>query len=631
MIPTPDSELYLLKDVELDPDYNYTIDFDTKQAQEAYFESKIDSSFEINEGYSFIRSDETIKVQANIEDLDGINYLMYKNGTRWHYGFILKKQYVNENVTRLVVKYDVYQTFMFDFEIDECFVDREHQDRKNILGHSIYNTQPENLEIGSDYDVKSTEYVDTSSKNSTNNELFYLIKAKEQLGNDFFPVTASAGNIPTSSFTGKQADATCQMGSVRTSIYLYLVPAGAHRQYVKILRSGGSSGQYNRNIWTSTFAPIEKLFEDTRVVSITLTRYLPDFYRGYGHDDEIGSDYVDTFDMTLVPAQPPRNISLGFCAYDQNTAYKLLMITSIPANEEIDNNLTMCKWRDLETSEITPAPQPLPDPTNLASMDFESKLETHPYEFLRVNANGETKDFKNENFTSNKNFSMYLSVGVNGGALIVPNAYNNTKSTYDALILKNKIEITLRSDKWLDYTLNNKASMNGGLVVSGLQTALGIGLGVATGGLGLAIMGGQALSFGGQIANEMLRRRDIKNQPDDLRTAISDSELISSITGLYVRFDTMTIKDTYKNKIYKYFMHYGYKCNEFKKPNTRSRYYFNYIKTIGANIKTNIDAEYKSQLAEMFDKGLTIWHYRDANTFKGVNNYDYENAEMALI
>ena len=78
-------------------------------------------------------------------------------------------------------------------------------------------------------------------------------------------------------------------------------------------------------------------------------------------------------------------------------------------------------------------------------------------------------------------------------------------------------------------------------------------------------------------------------------------------------------------------MHYGYKCNNFKKPNTRSRYYFNYIKTIDANIKSNINRDYITELENLFNNGVTIWHYRDATTFKGMRNYDYENVEMALL
>ena len=63
----------------------------------------------------------------------------------------------------------------------------------------------------------------------------------------------------------------------------------------------------------------------------------------------------------------------------------------------------------------------------------------------------------------------------------------------------------------------------------------------------------------------------------------------------------------------------------------RSRYYFNYIKTIGANIKTNIDADFRAEIENAYNNGITIWHYRNATTFKGVNNYDYENVETNLM
>ena len=41
----PTNELYLLSNVDLDPDYNYTLDFDNETAQHAYFPK---SSFLLN-------------------------------------------------------------------------------------------------------------------------------------------------------------------------------------------------------------------------------------------------------------------------------------------------------------------------------------------------------------------------------------------------------------------------------------------------------------------------------------------------------------------------------------------------------------------------------------------------------
>ena len=79
-MPTIKSTLYLCSNVPLDPNYSYTLDFDNLQAQTTYFDSKINNTLEENEDYSYIRDSEDIKVQANIDDLLGVNYLFYENG-----------------------------------------------------------------------------------------------------------------------------------------------------------------------------------------------------------------------------------------------------------------------------------------------------------------------------------------------------------------------------------------------------------------------------------------------------------------------------------------------------------------------------------------------------------------------
>ena len=111
----PNSTLYLCKNVELDPNYNYTIDFENITAQANYFDSKIATEFEINEGYSYIRDSQSLKVQANIDDLLGINYLFYNNGNKRYYAFITKKEYINPTCTSLTFKLDVLQSFMFNY------------------------------------------------------------------------------------------------------------------------------------------------------------------------------------------------------------------------------------------------------------------------------------------------------------------------------------------------------------------------------------------------------------------------------------------------------------------------------------------------------------------------------------
>jgi hypothetical protein len=53
---------------------------------------------------------------------------MFQNpqfGQRWFYAFIEKLKYKNGNISDVVLKLDVYQTFMFDFTIQDTFIERQ--------------------------------------------------------------------------------------------------------------------------------------------------------------------------------------------------------------------------------------------------------------------------------------------------------------------------------------------------------------------------------------------------------------------------------------------------------------------------------------------------------------------------
>jgi hypothetical protein len=71
----------------------------------------------------------------------------------------------------------------------------------------------------------------------------------------------------------------------------------------------------------------------------------------------------------------------------------------------------------------------------------------------------------------------------------------------------------------------------------------------------------------------------------------------------------------------RYFDMFGYRVNELKTPNTKTRRYWNFIQTVGANITGDIPQEAISELKLMFNAGLTIWH--DPSKFL---NYDLTNS-----
>lgn len=53
---------------------------------------------------------------------------------------------------------------------------------------------------------------------------------------------------------------------------------------------------------------------------------------------------------------------------------------------------------------------------------------------------------------------------------------------------------------------------------------------------------------------------------------------------------------------------YGYLTNERKVPNIDNRPYWNYVKTIGANIEADIPQGDLLAINNMFDNGITLWH-----------------------
>ena len=142
----PESEIYLCNVPDLNPDYAHTWRFDNLLEQQKYFKAQAYLTFD---KYSYFRQDNTIKVNIHIDSIHPINYVMYKNKhNKWYYCFVMRKEYINELTTKLYIKTDVIQTYMFDFDLLPSFVDRCHVDRWDRNGNIIKHDEPEDLEFG---------------------------------------------------------------------------------------------------------------------------------------------------------------------------------------------------------------------------------------------------------------------------------------------------------------------------------------------------------------------------------------------------------------------------------------------------------------------------------------------------
>ena len=88
---------------------------------------------------------------------------------------------------------------------------------------------------------------------------------------------------------------------------------------------------------------------------------------------------------------------------------------------------------------------------------------------------------------------------------------------------------------------------------------------------------------------------------------------------------------SYYEKIGFYFHRFGYSQNKhmaISRENKRNRYYFNYIKTVGANIKLGqgIPRSILEQLQQIYNNGVTIWHMDREGV--EMHNYEMDNYEV---
>ena len=150
---TPNTDLYLIK-VPLEIDSVNQLTFANATAQYNYFNSLPKLAVD---DFTYQRKDSTIRFGANFDEIITYNYVMYRNdeySNKWFYAYIENMEYVNDSMTAITIKTDVFQSWQFQLNYKPVFVEREHVNNDTYGMHTV----PEGLETG-DY-VRSTEGID---------------------------------------------------------------------------------------------------------------------------------------------------------------------------------------------------------------------------------------------------------------------------------------------------------------------------------------------------------------------------------------------------------------------------------------------------------------------------------------
>ena len=148
-----DNTIYLLNCYMLDVNHEHTVDFTNRQKQREWFLSK---TMHVIENCKYIKRDNALVIDMYINDKYMIysNYVMAVNDEgREEYYFIINKEYLSDFSTKIYLKLDVFQTYLFDLDMSKylSLVDRCHMDRWSKatgLPYIMYMREDEGLECG---------------------------------------------------------------------------------------------------------------------------------------------------------------------------------------------------------------------------------------------------------------------------------------------------------------------------------------------------------------------------------------------------------------------------------------------------------------------------------------------------
>ncbi|MBO7696517.1 MAG: hypothetical protein J6T10_28150 [Methanobrevibacter sp.] len=182
----PKSKLWLCK-TNLENDYKNTLTFSSSDSQRNYFIGNPLDPFDYGVStksytdYTYLRLEQFIKVSDFIEDIDTNNYLVLLNENKYYYYFITSMQYIDNETTRINIELDVMQTYFFDINYNNTFVEREHVNNDTVGLHTI----PENVETG-EYIVGSSGLVDNNIFSESGSNLNWAIVMQVVPDSDIF-------------------------------------------------------------------------------------------------------------------------------------------------------------------------------------------------------------------------------------------------------------------------------------------------------------------------------------------------------------------------------------------------------------------------------------------------------------
>lgn len=555
MYVVPDSTIILLKGCPLNKNYEHTIYFDSVAEQTAYFMGLAKRTFDKCTYQRELRG--RCSLQVNTADIYDCNYMMYQNSAynnKWFYAFIDRVEWVNNANTNVYFTIDVMQTWFFDYDLQMCFVEREHVATDELFEHTI----PEELGYGE----LICSAIELDDHPSFNPDCFILLASE-----------TPSGQRPDSR---KLYGQWCPLYAIIT-----IPPTGSQ---------GG---------WNDLRVPVQQYLESGRGDAVISIYPIPEFMGATldgQYPEEIAFTNISTKKKTdNIDGYVPRNKKL-FCY-----PYNVLWITNNNGSvseyryEDFQYNsdkYDTCVFAVYGTALTTPSMTIVPVDYKGFSQSFDESLTLSAYPPVPF-----IGDIYAAYMAQNENKMAYaqtvpVSRGMfNAGMSLINGAVNGLFGGGKAALM----------------------APRGAHVEGGAQNPYAVGAYSGSdsfvGGLMGAINSLIEGNYNKQVveANQLATLEDVQNIPNTARNLSTASSVLMGTDKLRPLIYKMTIKREYAEIIDSYFDKYGYKCNETKTPNRNVRPHWTYTKTVGCTINARCPSDDEETICQIYNRGITFW------------------------
>ena len=570
----PNSEVYILRNVPLEPSFDHTIWFDSSDQQATAFTTYALAYYFNKVSYQryprpYITLDKTV------DELIGCNYMMFRNtgfGEKWFYAFITQVEYISNTTSRIYYTIDPMQTYLFDVNVGECFVEREHA-MTDAIGDNLI---PESFELG-EYVYDADYFPNLFLK--TNYVICILATWKAVYeDNKWIIKDASTGGV----------------GGVDSGIY-----TGLTKNLFTYDPSNPKACVQDAN---AVIEAATKANKADGIVSITM---YPKFFMNWSITGDLATglvphtvDSIPAFTGTFDGYKPKNNklYTAPFCGVyvdnlqgnAANYAYEYF------ENRKPKFNIVGVVNGSLECASIPINYKGLP--TN-----FQESLIMGGFPQCAWNVD---------------TFKAWIAQNKYAIAAGVANTAISTAARVGAAVATGGLSEIAAAPA--------AAGTNVVSFPNAYQPPTGGGSG---GGITGAAINGSSNILNDTI-NLVAQVKTASTQPNHARGQQSSS--VFCAMG-YQGFHYMPyrIQGQFAKIVDDFFSMYGYKTNRLKVPNRNGRKAWNYVKTCGCNLTGSAPADVTASLVQIYDKGITFWRCIDLSTgnpFNRVGNYELDNS-----